>query len=175
MGPEVAYIFAIVFIVLAINIFFITSRLRRSGDKRKRITRAAADEAKQALWRDKEIARRIAREQEDALERVLLKNETLALYEEVKRRHAKEDEMERLGLRVDRSDEESASDDVGLHAVGASVEEPVSADKEPRVELIDFEDATLEESLHIGWGSHYSSDYDKDSDPFDIFKKKKKK
>jgi len=93
MGPEVAYIFAIVFVVLAINIYFITSRIRKDNTKRKRMTRAAVDEAKQALWRDKEVARRIAREQEDALERVTLKNETLALYEEVRQRHAKEDDL----------------------------------------------------------------------------------
>jgi len=94
LGAEVAYVFAIILVVLALNIYFITSRLRRDNTKRKRMTRAAIDEAKQALWRDKEVARRIAREQEDALERVLLKNETLALYEEVRRRHAEEDSKE---------------------------------------------------------------------------------
>ena len=93
MGAEVAYIFAIVLVVLALNIYFLTSRIRRDNNKRKRMTRAAVDEAKQALWRDKEVARRIAREQEDALERVMLKNETLALYEEVRQRHAKEDAL----------------------------------------------------------------------------------
>ena len=66
----------------------------RKGNKRRRMGRAAVDEAKQALWRDKEVARRIEREQYDALERVTLRNETLAFYEEVRRRHAKEDEHE---------------------------------------------------------------------------------
>ena len=97
MDGSVVYIFAIIFVVLALNIYFLTSRMRRENNKRKRITRAAVDEAKQALWRDKEVARRVAREQEDALERVTLKNETLALYEEVRRRHANEDEAEDLG------------------------------------------------------------------------------
>ena len=94
MDASVVYIFAIIFLVLALNIYFLSSRMRRDNNKRKRMTRAAIDEAKQALWRDKEVARRIAREEEDAIERVMLKNETLSLYEEVRRRHAKEDESE---------------------------------------------------------------------------------
>jgi len=127
------------------------------------MTRAAADEAKQALWRDKEIARRLAREEEDALERVLLRNETLALYEEVRRRHAKEDELERLGLRVDKSDDESASADTGQQAEDVSLEKPVSVVMEPKVDMIKFEE-TAEEPLHVGWGSHFLSDNDKESD-----------
>ena len=108
MNGSVVYIFAIVFVVLALNIYFLTSRMRRDKSKRKRMGRIAIDEAKQAIWRDNEIARRIAREQEDALECVMLKNETLALYDEVRRRHAKEDEMERLGMH-DGSNEENPS------------------------------------------------------------------
>lgn len=100
MDSSVVYIFAIIFLVLALNIYFLTSRMRRDNNRRKRMTRAAVDEAKQALWRDKEVARRIAREEEDALERVILKNETLAMYEEVRRRHAKEDEMEKPGSKL---------------------------------------------------------------------------
>jgi len=73
---------------------------RDNNRRRKRMTRAAVDEAKQALWRDKEVERRIAREQEDAIERVILRNETLELYEEVRRRHAKDDEMENLGSKL---------------------------------------------------------------------------
>jgi len=127
------------------------------------MTRAAEDEAKQALWRDKEIARRLAREQEDALERVLLRNETLALYEEVRRRHAKEDELERLGLRVDKSDEEPASADAGQQAEDKSLAEPVSVGMEPKVDMIKFEE-TADDPLHVGWGSHFLSDDDKDTD-----------
>ena len=87
--------------------------MRRGNRKRKRTDRAAAEEAAQAIWRDKEVARRIEREQDDALERVKLRNETLAVYEEVRRRaaaresegakiagkefdHNVEDDMERL-------------------------------------------------------------------------------
>ena len=97
MEGGVAYLFAIIFFVLALNLYFVFMRMRK-GNKRKRMDRVAVDEAKQALWREKEVARRIEREQDDAMERVNLKNETLALYEEVRRRHAKEDELERMGL-----------------------------------------------------------------------------
>jgi len=85
MDASTVYIFIIVFLVLAINMFFVAKRLR-STDRRPKRNRVAVEEAKQAIWRDKEIARRIAREQEDALERVMLRNETLALYDEVRKR-----------------------------------------------------------------------------------------
>ena len=97
MNSSVSYLFAIIFIVIALNFyFFVFRRLKR--DKPKRMNRAAVDEAKQALWREKEIARRIEREQDDAIERIKLRNETLAMYEEVRRRHAKDDELERLAI-----------------------------------------------------------------------------
>jgi len=93
MEGSVAYLFAIIFFVIALNLYFVLTRLRRgSGKRRKRMDRAAIDEARQALWRDKEVARRIEREQDDAYERVILRNETLALYDEVRRRHAKDNE-----------------------------------------------------------------------------------
>jgi len=100
VNSSIAYIFAIIFVVLALNIYFLTSRMRRDNKRRTRMTRAAVDEAKQALWRDREVARRIAREQEDALESLTLKNETLALYEEVRRRHAEEDEKLKPGTKL---------------------------------------------------------------------------
>ena len=93
MGGSIAYIVAIVFIVLVLNIYLMFLRIRR-GDRRKRTNRVAPDEKKQAVWRDREIERRIEREQDGALERVKLREETLALYEEVRRRHAYEDELE---------------------------------------------------------------------------------
>jgi len=83
----VAYLVAIIFIALALNVYFTFRRISRSN-KRIKKGRVSLDEEKQAIWRDKEIARRIAREQEDAVERVNLRNETLAYYEEVRRRHA---------------------------------------------------------------------------------------
>jgi len=60
----------------------------RNEKKRSKRYRVAPEERKQAIWRDKEIARRVAREEEDALERFKLRNETLALYDEVRRRAA---------------------------------------------------------------------------------------
>lgn len=87
MDASTVSVFAIVFLVVALNMFFVAKRLR-SGERRSRKGRAAVEEEKQAIWRDKEIARRIAREQEDALERVTLRNETLALYDEVRQRAA---------------------------------------------------------------------------------------
>ena len=83
---SVAYLFVLIFFVVALNAYIFIFRNRRN--RRRRITRAAIDEAKQALWRDKEIARRIEREQSDAYERVKLRNETLAIYDEVRRRAA---------------------------------------------------------------------------------------
>jgi len=158
----VAYLFAIIGFVLALNIYFIFARLRK-GSNRKKISRVAVDEAKQALWRDKEVQRRIDREDEDAFERVKLRNETLALYDEVRRRHAKDDELESLGL---------DSTDVASELASLEIEPDSS------------EEATKTESMyeHVGWGSFYLSDEkDKETaeteeeelDPFDIFKKKK--
>ena len=79
-----------IFFVVALNFYFLFFR-RGRGTGRKRITKAAAEEAKQALWRDKEVARRIEREQSDAYERVKLRNETLAIYDEVRKRAAARD------------------------------------------------------------------------------------
>ena len=89
MDASIVGLFAIIFLVLALNLFFVFRRFRST--KRKRPARIPVDEAKQALWREKEVARRIEREQYDAIERIKLRNETLALYEEVRRRHANDD------------------------------------------------------------------------------------
>jgi len=89
----VVYLFIIIFLVIALNLFFVLRRIR-SNDKRRRKGWLPPDEAKQAIWRDKEVARRIEREQDDAIEIIKLKNETLALYEEVRRRHANDDKVE---------------------------------------------------------------------------------
>lgn len=90
MDATVAVLVVIIFFVLILNFYFLFIRMRRTP-KRKKMNSIMRDEAKQALWRDREIERRIAREQDDALERVKLKEETLALYEEVRNRHADED------------------------------------------------------------------------------------
>jgi len=89
------YLFAILFIVIALNFYILVIRRNKKDNiRRKRMRRATVDEAKQALWRDREVARRIEREQDDAVERIKLRNETLALYEEVRRRHANDDKPE---------------------------------------------------------------------------------
>ena len=95
MESSIGYLIAIVVFVLALNLYFTLKRIR-SGTKYKRMGRAAVEEAKQALWRDNEVQRRIDREQDDAYERVQLKNETLAIYEEVRRRA---EEREREGIK----------------------------------------------------------------------------
>jgi len=95
LDGNIVALVSIVFLVLALNFYFMIVRMRRGTKKQKGMSRVAMDEAKQALWREKEIARRLAREQEDAEERVKLRNETLALYEEVRNRYASEDSREK--------------------------------------------------------------------------------
>jgi len=94
---NVGYLVAIVFLVLALNIYItfkrISSTKKRNNSNRR--TRVELDVEKQAIWRDKEIARRIAREQDDYLERIKLRDETLAFYEEVRRRHVFSDEPDK--------------------------------------------------------------------------------
>jgi len=72
--------------------------MSRGNKRRRKRSQPAADEAKQALWRDREIERRLEREQDGAVERVKLREETLALYDEVRRRHAEKDKLESLGF-----------------------------------------------------------------------------
>lgn len=87
MDASIASVLAIVVLVIALNFFFLSKHFRGS-ERRSRKTRVAVEEAQQAKWRDNEIRRRIEREQDGALERVKLRNETLALYDEVRRRAA---------------------------------------------------------------------------------------
>jgi len=95
MDNAAASLFILLFIVVALNFYLIVIRRIRSDNKRSRKPgRIAIDEAKQALWRDKEVQRRIDREQDDAYERVKLRNETLALYDEVRRRAAEREQEE---------------------------------------------------------------------------------
>ena len=110
MDTSVAYLFAIIFFVVALNIYFTLARMRRGNRGKK--NRVAVDEAKQKIWRDREVLRRIEREQDGALERVKLRNETLALYEEVRRRHAKTDAREDPDLGTYEVQNEIESDDL---------------------------------------------------------------
>jgi len=105
---QIAYLFVLIFFVVALNFYIFIFRNRRNN--KRRITKAAIEEAKQALWRDKEIARRIEREQSDAYERVQLRNETLAIYEEVRKRAAA---RESEGIKfVNTEPEEITTDDI---------------------------------------------------------------
>ena len=153
MDNNIAFIFAIVVVVLGINVFIIRAQFRRgnSAVKKRRSDAVAPGEAEQAIWRDKEVVRRIEREQDGAYERVTLKNETLAFYDEVKRRHAldaitmnlNDDESdgvslnmpddEREGYDIYKRDEEPAP--VELNAALHNADE-----EEERVTMIPFEE-----------------------------------
>jgi len=98
MDGSVGYLFAIIFAIVGLNFYLLVIRTRRGNRQRKKPNRVAVDEAKQAIWRDKEIERRLEREQDGALERVKLREETLALYDEVRRRHVDKDRLESLGF-----------------------------------------------------------------------------
>lgn len=90
----------IIFVVLVLNFFFMLRHVKRAGKSRGR-KYVAPEEKKQIEWRDKEIARRLEREQEDALDRVTLRNETLSYYELVRKKYEKKEALERLGIKVE--------------------------------------------------------------------------
>ena len=95
MAGAFAYIIAIVAFVIVLNFVMLFFRLRR--DRYRRPSRAAIEEEEAAALREREIWRRIDREQEAAAVRVELRNQTLELYEEVRRRAAlREKEAEGL-------------------------------------------------------------------------------
>jgi len=188
MEGSVGYLFAIVFLVIVVNLYIVFGRMGRRDRRRKKRSQPAADEVKQALWRDREIERRLEREQDGAMERVKLREETLALYDEVRRRHAEKDKLEGLGFSAsgdgflssygERKElEETELDDLGLESHGLdsagldnpelysylTESEPVETEKESKVELIEMD-------------LKYTNDDSDDSelDPFEIFRKKKK-
>jgi len=145
MDNSVAFIFAIVVVVLAINVFIIRAQFRRGNKpvRRRRTGRTALSEAEQAKWRDKEVVRRIEREQDGAYERVTLKNETLAIYDEVRRRHAKDDELESFSLNMPDNEREAYDlykrDEEPAHIeIDAALHE--ADEEEDRVTMIPFED-----------------------------------
>jgi len=175
MDSSVGYLFAIIFFVLALNFYLMVIRRNRGKKRRKRMSRVEYDEAKQALWRDREIERRIEREQHGANERVKLREETLALYDEVRKRHAERERLENRGF---------SSFSNGYISSHENEEEPESAGFESiRLENSEL-DAYLADDKHddfdtddkvelLDWNS-YDID-ENDIDPFDIFKKRKKK
>ena len=142
---SLAFIFAIVIVVLAINVFLIRAQFRKGNRqvKKRRTDRVALSEAEQAIWRDKEVARRIEREQDGAYERVKLKNETLALYDEVRRRHANDDELEGFNLNMP-DDEREGFDLYKRNEETVHIEQEdvlhEADDRDERVTMIPFED-----------------------------------
>jgi predicted Holliday junction resolvase-like endonuclease len=76
-------IIAIVFIVLAMNFILLFLRMRKNPPRKS--SRKAPNEDVAAVWRDKEIQRRLEREQDSAERIVELRNKTFELYELVRR------------------------------------------------------------------------------------------
>ena len=117
VDASIAAVVGIIVVVVALNFYFMLIRMRRGNNNRKRMDRTAVDEAKQALRRDREISRRLEQENDDAVERIKLREETLAFYEEVRRRYADEDvRKEYMALRREVLGEEEANNPTaGLH------------------------------------------------------------
>jgi len=85
IGPLIA----IVFIVIAANLFIVFRRLKTNPVRKA--GKPVINEEEAAMLRDSEIQRRFQQEFEDDLRRVELRNKTLELYEQV-RREAKDAE-----------------------------------------------------------------------------------
>jgi len=182
MEGSVGYLFAIVFIVLAINLYIVLSRMRRGNRRKSNRKRIAPDEAKQAIWRDREIERRLEREQDGAVERVKLREETLALYEEVRRRHAEKDRLESLGFSANgdgalnpfiRNEEHETSDLEGSGLESIRLENPELNSYLAGSEPAGLEEPAAEDKVELIELDSYYTD-NNDLDPFEIFKKKKK-
>jgi len=100
-------ILAVVFLVIILNFIMLFLRLKR--DRIRRPSKDVMDEKKAAEWREKEIKRRLDREQEEAAERVELRNKTLALYEEVRVRGNLRDQ--KAAENLDKTDGSESTDD----------------------------------------------------------------
>ena len=108
MGTAFAYILAIVAFVIVLNFVMLMFRLRR--DRYQKPSREAIEEEKAVVLRDKEIRRRLEREENEALERVILRNKTLELYEEVRRRAAAREKEALKGNAPEAADLEPAKE-----------------------------------------------------------------
>ena len=75
---------AVVFIVLAANVFMVLRRLR--SDNMSKSRKPALDEQKAASIREKLIYSRLEREQEEAERYIEKRRRTFALYEQVRKR-----------------------------------------------------------------------------------------
>jgi len=103
-----AFLVGIVFIVIVINFAMLYNRLKR--DKKLKREGIAMSEPEASRWREKEIQRRLDREQEEAVKRVDLRNKTLELYEQV-RRNAAAAENESGGMKLESNGADSGVTD----------------------------------------------------------------
>ena len=87
------YVIAIILIVILGNAIIVFSRYRRNRVE----TRDARESRIAAVRRNEELMRRDEHEQEDAAKRVELRNQTLGLYEKVRRRAETNDEQDPEG------------------------------------------------------------------------------
>ena len=83
MNDAIIILIVIIFFVIAANFFMVFLRLKRN--RRPKISKAAMEEQEAAQWRDREIKRRLDREQEEAAQYVELRDKTLGLYEQVRK------------------------------------------------------------------------------------------
>ena len=88
MKGTYAFLIAVVFFIVAINFFLLFIKLKRNRPRKS--GKAAMEENEAAIWRDKEIQRRLEREQEDAKEYIDRQNKTFELYEQVRKNAANE-------------------------------------------------------------------------------------
>jgi len=89
MEAAFGYMIAIIFLVIIFNFFFLYKRLKR--DHTRKPSREVLEEQKAAVLRDREIKRRLDREQEEDARYVELRNNMFDLYEQVRRKHAAAD------------------------------------------------------------------------------------
>ena len=78
----------VVLIVLVANAGFLFFRLRKTPLRKSSRKHRAPDEEEDAIRREKQIHLWLEQEEEDAKRRVELRNKTLELYDEVRRRAA---------------------------------------------------------------------------------------
>jgi len=87
-----AILIAVVFFIVAINFFMLFLRLRR--DRHPKTEGKASEEKEAVKWRANAIQRRLHNELEDSARRVELRNRTLDLYEQVRKKAAAAEKSE---------------------------------------------------------------------------------
>ena len=127
------YLVIVIFFVIALNFVFLIFRIK--GNKSHKPRRDILDEEEAVVWRDKEIRRRLDREQEDLSEYVELRNKTLALYDEVRRNAAAREREEQVkeATEIEPTKEEATKEETA--EVEATKDEPAKKEttkKEPK-------------------------------------------